>query len=80
MKNNQNPPSQKIEEIYNLMIERDALETRGVEALSDTELDTYYNVSNRIRELIGGEPDGQRKFEYSLERRLGRRFQSGQYD
>lgn len=69
-------------EVYNLMIERDALETKGVDALSDSELDAYYNVSNRIRELIGGEPDdqSQRKIEYSLERRFGGRLSRGQYD
>ena len=63
-----------MREIYELMNERDALATKGIESLSDTELDTYYKVSDRIREMIEGDIDAQRKIEYSLERRFGGRL------
>jgi hypothetical protein len=61
-------------EVNELMIERDTLETKGIETLNENELDNYYMISDRIRELIGGTEDVQRKIERSLERRFGRRF------
>ena len=72
--NQEHPLSRKMLEINELMVERDTLKTKGIENLSDAELDTYYNVSDRIRELIGGNDDAQTKIEYSLERRFGRRL------
>ena len=72
--NQEHPLSRKMLEINELMVERDTLKTKGIENLSDAELDTYYNVSDRIRELIGGNDDAQTKIEHSLERRFGRRL------
>lgn len=72
--NQEQPPSKKMLEINELMVERDTLKTKGIDDLTDAELDAYYNVSDRIRELIGGNDNVQSKIEYSLERRFGRRF------
>ena len=74
MMSNQEPLTPKMMEVNELLIERDTLETKGVDKLNDNELDTYYNTRCRIRELIGGNDDVQRKIEYSLERRFGRRL------
>ena len=72
----QNRTASKMMEINELMMEREALKSKGIDELTDVELDTYYKVSDRIRELIGGDTDVQRKIEYGLERRFGGRFQS----
>jgi hypothetical protein len=74
MMGNQKQLSMKMEEVNELLNEKDSYEAKGIDKLSDTELDSYYKVSDRIRELIGADIDVQRKIEYSLGRRFGRRL------
>ena len=62
--------------MYELMMERDALENKGIESFNDNELDQYYLIKDRIKELLGGNENAQRTIESHLEKRFGRRFSS----
>lgn len=59
-------------EINDLLLEKNALETKGVDMLNDEELDRFYIVQDRIKELVGGNKDVQNSVEKYLERRNGR--------
>jgi hypothetical protein len=59
-------------EINELLIEKNALETKGIDILNDEELDRYYMIKDRITELVGGNKDVQISVEQYLERRYGR--------
>ena len=59
-------------EINDLLLEKNALETKGVDILNDEELDRFYIVQDRIKELVGGNKDVQNSVEKYLERRNGR--------
>lgn len=59
-------------EINDLLLEKNALETKGVDILNDEELDRFYMVQDRIKELVGGNKDVQNSVEKYLERRNGR--------
>jgi hypothetical protein len=59
-------------EINELLIEKNALETKGIDILNDEELDRYYIIKDRITELVGGNKDVQISVEQYLERRYGR--------
>ena len=59
-------------EINELLIEKNALETKGIDSLNDEELDRYYIIKDRITELVGGNKDVQISVEQYLERRYGR--------
>jgi hypothetical protein len=62
----------KMMEINDLLLEKNALETKGVDILNDEELDRFYIVQDRIKELVGGNKDVQNSVEKYLERRNGR--------
>ena len=77
LKNPKTQQSQKdLNEVYELMMERDALENKGIESFNDNELDQYYLIKDRIKELLGGKENAQRTIESHLEKRFGRRFSS----
>ena len=59
-------------EINDLLLEKNALETKGIDILNDEELDRFYIVQDRIKELVGGNKDVQNSVEKYLERRNGR--------
>ena len=69
---NLKPLTMKMTEINELLIEKNALETKGIDILNDEELDRYYMIKDRITELVGGNKDVQISVEQYLERRYGR--------
>ena len=69
---NLKPLTMKMMEINDLLLEKNALETKGVDILNDEELDRFYIVQDRIKELVGGNKDVQNSVEKYLERRNGR--------
>jgi hypothetical protein len=69
---NLKPLTMKMTEINELLIEKNALETKGIDILNDEELDRYYIIKDRITELVGGNKDVQISVEQYLERRYGR--------
>jgi len=73
MKDQLNP---RMLEIYELMIERDTLETKGIDNLDDYQLDRYYSIKNRLNELFGGNENVQRNIEIYLEKRFRRGLSS----
>lgn len=73
MKDQLNP---RMLEIYELLLERDTLETKGIDNLDDYQLDRYYSIKNRLNELFGGNENVQRNIEIYLEKRFRRGLSS----